>query len=336
MKQLRSVQFYLGCLAGVFFGLIFPVIFIILDLKDLEQNYTLKNIVYVIESQAIYEFSIYAFPIVFVIIFQSLLFVLKSKREIQEANEKVLIEQKRSLMNSKMASIGEMASAIAHEINNPLAIINLSAKTFEKQVKRNNNTPKLDDSTELLSSIYQSVTRISKIIETMKILSKAGSYKEKDIIALKDILHNVIDKKNNVLLENNITLKNEINLEQVYCNSEDLEQAIKSVLENSIDELCSKEFKQSERWIHIYAEVINDVVKLKIKDSGAGINDEIVQSMFDPFFSTKDVNEGSGLGLSFARQILLFSNGDIYYNEESNNTEFVLEIPSKKPLSSSE
>lgn len=326
MRSYKEVKLYVGFFAGLIFGFAFPLIFVILDLKELGEELTYENALFVIQSQGIYSFSMLAFPLIFGVVFLSILLVLNSKKELEKANKQVLIEQRRSLINSKMASIGEMASGIAHEINNPLAFINLTAKTFEKQIKKNNNTPKLEDAREFIETTYSSVRRVSNIIDTMKKLTSSSSISTHEKVDIVEIVKEAVQSQEARAKESSVNLSTSVESAYCVCCKDDIVKAVENLVINSIQELSLKKYLGANKWVEVRSEIREDKVRILVRDSGDTIALDVVENMFDPFYSTKDVNSGTGLGLSLTKNIVSFSNGDLFYNEEAVATEFVIEL----------
>lgn len=96
-----------------------------------------------------------------------------------------------------------------------------------------------------------------------------------------------------------------------------------SSLSNSIDAVN----ELNEKWIRVEVDQIDNNVILKIIDSGKGIDESIQDKIFEDFFSTKDIGKGLGLGLSTSQSLLKEINGEITYNTESKNTEFIVKFP---------
>ena len=234
----------------------------------------------------------------------------------QEALE---LERAKSIQSSKLATLGELAASVAHEINNPLSIIHGSAILIPRFV---NNPEKFNQKVE---NVLKAAERISKIVTGLRKFSRASvktlnrEYSLAEIVRESIILTENKASRYSILVE--LDVKNDLTIE---CNDIEIEQIIINMINNSIDAI--KEL--SEKWIKLTIEDSNDHVVLLIRDSGNGIKPDIVEKMFNPFYTTKPVGEGTGLGLSIVKGIIEEHQGKIRVVAEDQNTCF--EIMFKK------
>lgn len=196
---------------------------------------------------------------------------------------------------SKLASLGEMSAGIAHEINNPLAIILGMTRSISKVL---DNPEKVSDKIDI---IHKAGLRISKIISGLKKFSRSSDEKNYKKCSLSNIIEecliltNVGSKKSETrvffdLKANSYILCDEIEIEQVLIN----------LITNATDAVKNLD----EKWVRIDLVSENSEVVLRVTDSGKGIPVEYQSKIFDPFFTTKMVGEGTGLGLSIIKGIL--------------------------------
>ncbi|WP_412471142.1 ATP-binding protein [Halobacteriovorax sp. RT-2-4] len=253
----------------------------------------------------------------------------KHKKEVLRINEQLedrvekrtrqLIEQQSKLINSaKLASIGEMASGIAHEINNPLTIIDLSAYRIIQ----------LSDNEVVLKSaekIKLTVDRISKIIKGLKQLAKEDASLTSELVNIKVAIEDVISICQARFKENEIHFKIDVdeNL-KVHGAPVQISQVVLNLLNNSFDELVQGD---SERWIKLEGKKEKDIVEISVTDSGKGISEEIFERIMEPFFTTKVDQRGTGLGLSICKNIIEHHKGRIFVDRSSPNTRFVIQLP---------
>lgn len=211
---------------------------------------------------------------------------------------------------------------IAHEINNPLAIIQGKASLLLKLIRsRKFNT---ETGTAHLAVIIKTTERISKIIIGLKSFSRNGDKDHMILTETSVMLENVFNlcadkfKSNNVKLE--IKTAPTLNL---LCRSVQLEQVLVNLLGNACDAVSSL----PEKWVQIDFRVTADQLQILVTDSGKGIAPDVLEKMMQPFFTTKEIGKGTGLGLSISKSIIEDHHGCLLYDATSPNTCFVIELP---------
>lgn len=255
---------------------------------------------------------------------------------IQDNTEKYLQEkliksqEAKILQSSKLASLGEMAAGVAHEINNPLAIINVSANMLKKLLIRNKiQIPAIET---CVDNIEATIARISKIITVMRAVSREPMEFRKEEVLLTDLIQDVSalcgEKFKNNEVDFRVKIPNPLKA-TLYCDRIQLSQVLLNLLSNAYDATEGA----SERWIEVqyFEDPLYDM--LSVKNSGSKIPKDIIPKIFNPFFTTKDVGKGTGLGLSISKSILERHEGNIELQTESENTCFVLKLPKKNDYS---
>ena len=230
-----------------------------------------------------------------------------------------------------MAAIGELASGIAHEIRNPLGII----RTHSFIMKSNPDIS--DNNLKSLEFIDNSVERASNIIDNLLNFSKISG-EEKENTNIKTFVENIVSLENKLLTKRNIDL--EINCNPytiVSINQEAMKHIIINLLSNATDALCVYDVEgnyiqnvNESPKITITISVNKDDKYLKIDftDNGIGIKKEDAEQIFNPFFTTKGPNKGTGLGLYIIYNEINKLNGKIWVNSEVGKyTTFSLSIP---------
>jgi signal transduction histidine kinase len=228
----------------------------------------------------------------------------------------------KSMHSAKMSSLGEMASGISHEINNPLTIIKGKAGTIRK-ILSNENPDLLKAQAELLK-IEQTVNRISKIIKGLKSFSRNGTNDPKEPALLVNMIEDTLELCRERFHFREIELRIG-NIADVLIESrpEQISQIILNLLGNSLDAIADL----PKRWISIDSRTVDNMVQIIVTDSGNGIDEQIALKMMQPFFTTKDIGKGTGLGLSISMGIARDHKGKLSYDNTSSNTRFVLELP---------
>ncbi len=234
-------------------------------------------------------------------------------------SEKLLAENQRQMIaTSKMASLGEMSAGIAHEIRNPLAIIDGETNLL----KRNANNPeKLDDK---ISTILASCSRISTIINGLLKYSRSGEKSIFKTLSLARIAQEALLLTAVKAREHNTPIDLEIrSASLINCNEVEIEQVFINLINNAVDAVKNNNVK----WIKVIIFEDPSNVVFQVTDSGTGITENIEAKLFDPFFTTKRVGEGTGLGLSISKGILDEHGASISILKNVPNTCFEIRFP---------
>ena len=227
-------------------------------------------------------------------------------------------ERAKSVKNAKLASLGEMSAGIAHEINNPLAIISGSVGLLSKCV---GDPVKF---TSRVDAIKKSCDRIARIVAGLRKFARTGGKTQLEPHLLNDVVKEVLvlteskAKRCETLI--NIEFKSE---SIVNCDEVEMEQVLVNLINNAIDAVRGR----SERWVKILLFEEPAFVVLQVLDSGLGISENVRTKLFEPFFTTKGVGGGTGLGLSIAKGILDEHQATISVLTESRNTCFEIRFP---------
>lgn len=253
--------------------------------------------------------------------------------DLKNAEKQVRNEQARAEASAKLASFGEMAAGIAHEINNPLAIISGTLSILDKKLEK---IPSDLDVHKYQQRLKNSVDRINKIIRGMKNLARDGQNDPFEFCLVKDIIDDsltLLAKKCNSL---NIELEiGDYDLDLgIECQTVQVSQVLVILINNAIDALMdeSNDHGKLKKWIKISVSGSEDQVELSVIDSGFGIPLEHQEKIFQPFYTTKEVGKGTGLGLSLAVKIIKQHNGEFKIDNNSHNTKFDILLPKKQYL----
>jgi C4-dicarboxylate-specific signal transduction histidine kinase len=246
-----------------------------------------------------------------------------------EQSLKVISNQQQALSQSaKMSALGEMAGGVAHEINNPLAIITLNADLLMYSINQENSTPKklLDG----LNTILQTVDRISKIVRGLRTFSRDGSHDPMQNFLLKDLLSDTISLCQEKLKQHDINLKINTPDKELQLNGRAVQ--ISQVLLNLINNARDAVINLPEKWIQIDCRKLDNSIEIVVTDSGNGIPKEVYEKIFQPFFTTKEIGKGTGLGLSVSSGIITAHKGELFYDEKNAHTSFVIRLPHDEVL----
>jgi signal transduction histidine kinase len=276
--------------------------------------------------------------------------------ELKVLNNKLEAAQNQLLQSEKMAAIGQLAAGVAHEINNPVGFVssNLQSlqdyntklfklvqfyqKLFAKinhpsyqaleqdMLKRQQFVFISTDLPELLQESIDGLERVAAIVKNLKAFSHVDSSDWQ--------YANIIDGLDNTLkiAANQIKYKAEVhknypqNLPELYCQPMQLNQVFLNLLVNAAQAI------EDKGDIYLDVSATDDVITIKIRDTGCGIEQAHLQKIFEPFFTTKPVGTGTGLGLSLSYSILQKHQGKISVESEpGQGTCFTISLPILTP-----
>ena len=232
-----------------------------------------------------------------------------------ELEGQLQVERAKSLQASRLASLGEMSAAIAHEINNPLAIIQGSAELMTLYL---NDPPKLDAK---IKTVLRSVERILKIVNGLRKFSRSSDgyrYREHSLSEITREAVTLVNVKSQ-RFSTDIICHFHSN-SSILCDMIEIEQVVVNLISNAIDAVKN----QAEKWVRVEISEEGPFVILKVIDSGSGIPKKNQDKLFETFFTTKPVGEGTGLGLSISKGILDDHSATIVLDVNSPNTAFVI------------
>lgn len=234
---------------------------------------------------------------------------------------------------SKMATLGEMATGVAHELNQPLAVIKTASRFFMKKV---NKREKIDD--EILFTMSEEidshVDRATRIINHMRQFGRKSDPKL-DEIQINDVLEKSFEIFSQQLVVRGIEVGWEIeeNLPLVMAGADRLEQVFINLLINARDAIEEKwELKspqKGDKKITLKSRSEGERVFVEVQDTGGGVAGSIIDKVFEPFFTTKDAGKGTGLGLSISYRIVHDLGGSIkVVSREGEGARFIITFPS--------
>ena len=251
-------------------------------------------------------------------------------RELTAAHDELKNMKAQLIHSAKTSALGVMGSGLAHEINNPLAIIDGYNDRLEGLIE--NNDLSRDQVQKVNNKIKKSTERIRKIVLHMKEFSQGFNKEDtgEQVFDLRDILENMAVFFSGRVDNAGAKVSFQLPEHPVFIQGipASVEHAIFNIVHNAIDAVEMSAKKEVQ--IELRAKG-DSHVELIVQDSGCGIPENILFKIYDPFFTTKEIGRGVGLGLSVARSYLEEHGARIdCQSQEGNGTVFTIEFPIKK------
>lgn len=233
-------------------------------------------------------------------------------------------ERNRAAQASKLAAIGVLSAEIAHEIKNPLTILQMASDVLNFAV----DEKEIDRSLikEKIKVVNETIARMNKVVSSLGILSRDGAVEKDSLTTVRRILENIMAlcsfKTRSLNMEIELLDSQELDL-NISCNQVQISEVLLNLTMNALEAV---EGLRDPR-IKISVEENNESLTFKIWDNGPGVPKEIREKIFEPFFTTKGHLNGTGLGLSISKKIVGKHSGNLYYQELEASHCFVMEIP---------
>jgi PAS domain S-box-containing protein len=243
---------------------------------------------------------------------------------LREAQERLEATQAQVISNAKFAALGEMASGIAHEINNPLAVILGISSQLQERVAQTSNDAFVQSG---LNTIDKMSRRIATIIKGLRTFSRQTDH---DPMVSSDFL--LIVQETLAIYESSLAaskaqLKLELPMDglSILCRPSEISQVLLNLMNNARDAV-SQSVKKN---ISIKLHKEGSWAYLTVEDTGPGVPAEIRERIFQPFFTTKDVGAGTGLGLSISKGIVEAHGGRLFLESAAEGARFVVKLPAE-------
>jgi PAS domain S-box-containing protein len=275
--------------------------------------------------------------------------------EVRDRTAELRAAQATLVHQEKMSSLGRLVAGIAHELNNPinfvygnvdflgqymedlLALVEMiDGITLPPEVRKTLDDAKrkieyeflVEDWRKLLRSIRAGAERTASIVQDLKTFSRTagGELQETDLVAGIETTLNLIAP----LLKNRIEVRRKIapGIPRILCNAGHVNQVFMNILTNAAQAIGG------EGWIEVKIQPVDEgrAVEVAVTDSGPGIRPEVIAKISDPFFTTKDVGEGTGLGLWISENIVRAHGGTMkWHNSAGGGAVFVVTLPVRAP-----
>jgi histidine kinase len=243
-----------------------------------------------------------------------------------------LMAEQQLIQAGKMATLGEMATGIAHELNQPLTVIKTASSFLIKKVV---NAQKIKEEILLTMAeeIDSHVDRASKIISHLREFGRKSEV-QKTRVSVNESLSRALEMFAQQLKLRKIEVVSDLdtNLPPVLADPNRMEQVFVNLLINARDAIEEKWEKMDQtgetKLIHLTSGVREGKVFITVADNGTGIPDHVRDRIFEPFFTTKDVGQGTGLGLSISYGIVQDYHGTITVkSSDHKGSEFTIQFP---------
>jgi len=247
-----------------------------------------------------------------------------NERRLEQSIQDIKLAQEKLIQVDKMAALGRMAGGIAHEINNPLAIISIYAGQTRELLTDSNPSPEL--AVARLAKIEEAALRIAKIISGLRAFSREGEQDTPQTISVAKVIEDTLAFCSQKIHQSGVELiVEDIDPSlQIDCRPHQISQVLLNLPNNA----CDANLGTDKGWIRLStARNAENQLTILVTDSGSGISDQVRAHLFQPFFTTKAVGKGTGLGLSISKGLIEGHGGSLFLDNTCPHTRFVIQLP---------
>ena len=238
--------------------------------------------------------------------------------QVKRAQAEISKQQDEIIHSSNMIVLGEMSAGIAHEINNPLQSLSLQVSILKDGLDVEHPNYRQ------LTKMGETIQKIGKMVQDLKNMAKTNPQEQPETFKFDKLLEDVIFASSDKLNANGTKLFINGDMgHEVKGHPKQISKVLQSLLNNSVEAIQHS----PDKWIRIEMVEKSSFLQVCVTDSGERISQEVANKMMKPFFSTKNSNKGSGLGLSVSKTIIEKNNGSLFYDNNSPNTRFVILLP---------
>lgn len=240
---------------------------------------------------------------------------------IRQANEELKKTHEKLVQSEKLASIGILASGVAHEINNPLG----GLFNCLQMLRQNGDNP--DFREKYLNLVSEGLDRIESTVSKLLWMARRGEHKPSNV-AIREAVNDVYSFVEYKLKKCRIDFHNGVdNMLSVFIDPHDFQQMTLNLFINAIHAM------QDGGKLKVVGYRDDSAIKIEVEDTGGGIAKENIGKIFDPFFTTKPTGEGTGLGLWLTYEIVRNYNGEISVESEvGRGSRFIISLPANQPI----
>lgn len=246
---------------------------------------------------------------------------------LKDAEQMILEQQSKLVASSKLSALGELSAALTHEINNPLGVILGRAEMIQTMLSV--PEPKIEAVRKMAESIETTGRRIEKIMNTVRALSHGGETEPLQRISLRSLVDSAIDIVGARFRNHGLRLDVDLHEPEriIECRSTEIFQILINLLNNAHDAVADR----PERWVKVTSVDQNSGIRISVIDSGEGVPEVLRKKLFTPFFTTKQIGVGTGLGLTISQSLAVRNGARLWLDETLSQTCFCLSLPSRGP-----
>ncbi|MCH8888694.1 MAG: PAS domain S-box protein, partial [SAR324 cluster bacterium] len=234
--------------------------------------------------------------------------------------------QAQVIQASKLATLGEMATSVAHELNQPLNVISMAAGNLMRRQKKGSVTPEYLQ--QKLTRITSQTERAAAIIDHMRMFGRKASEKPSPLDP-REAVQGAMDLMGEQLRLGGIRLETHLaeSCAPVLGHRVQMEQVVLNLLANARDAIQSQPVGHAKNISITVESSDNGRISISIRDTGGGIPESLLSRIFEPFFTTKEIGKGTGLGLSVSYGIIHDMGGTIEAENIGDGARFTISLP---------
>lgn len=236
-------------------------------------------------------------------------------RELRDATARAERKNMREqlMISERMASIGMLSASVAHEINNPLAVISANLEFVLQRLEALGTEQKagpLEDALQPLRDAHEAAERVRHIVRDLKVFSRVSNEEQQGPVDIERVLESAVRMASNEIRHRASLVRDYADAPPVLGNEQRLGQVFLNLVVNAAQAI--PEGRAGENWISLAIRPDgNDRVVVEVSDTGSGMSPDVVARIFDPFYTTKAEGVGTGLGLAICKRIITRFGGDI-------------------------
>jgi signal transduction histidine kinase len=248
-----------------------------------------------------------------------------------ETLEQLALSERRRAQAERLASLGQLAAGVAHEINNPLYSVSANVELLAGENGLYCPGMSGDEMRSLLADLQSGIGRIAQIVKDLKEFSSGGAEKlqpchVEEVIG--DALRLASFKLGKAI---EVRRSCELDLPAVTVNRRKLSQVLLNLLVNSAEAM--DDARTVKPWVLVAAERVGDSIEIAVQDNGPGISAEVASRLFEPFVTSKPIGKGTGLGLALSREYVVSFGGSLELQPTGAGARFSILLPASAEAS---